>query len=181
MKTRIELSKVLIIFALVLFTDCSKKDKDRYHGIDTIDNQLYGTQTYYALGFSFELGPTSSTLEAPSPDITIHLSTDLGGNITGQYFNTPNLIESFSFIGTFGSAAEAQDQFDSLLEVGTRTWELSASGVEENQLWLFKTSDGNYVKIRTIELRTDNSVYPPYVEIKFEWRMQPGGATTFSS
>ena len=180
-KTEIRISIIAALLLVLLFSGCSKDNNDRFHGVDTIDNKLYGTQTYYALGFSFETGKTSSTLESPAPDITIHVSTDIDGNITGKYINTPNLTESFALAASLQNAIEAEDYFNNLAEVGTPTWVLNAGNVEINQVWLFKTSKGNYVKFRIIELNTDNGVYPPFVEMKFEWRIQPDGSTTFGS
>lgn len=175
------MSKSLIILLSIVAFACNKKDLNPYSGVDIIDNKLYGTQSYYALGFSFELGKKTSTLEVPAPDITIHVSTDVGGNITGKYINSPNLIESFALAGSFNSITEADDFFNSLTEVGNRIWSLNAQNVEENDVWLFKTSEGNYVKFRIVELITDNAVNPPFVQMKFEWRLQPDGSTTFGS
>ena len=176
-----KIAAVLLLATLLLtMAGCKKRDRDPYHGIDTIDNVLYGSQPYYALGFSFEKGEPVSTLEFPPPDITIHVNVDINGNITGKYILTPNLTESFALAASLGSAAEASDYFDSLLEVGTPAWLEIAGGVEENQVWLFRTRNDNYVKFRIIELKTDNSQYPPWIEMEFEWRIEPDGSTTFS-
>jgi len=174
-------SGLLLGLLIISLTGCEKKDKDRYYGIDVIDNTLYGTQFYYAYGFSFEAGEKLSTIESPAPDITIHASTDLDGNIIGMYINSPNLIESFSLAGSFNTAKEAEDYFNDLLDVGSPQWTLNAPDVEENQVWLFRTSEDNYVKFRIIELITDDNVNPPKVEMRFEWRLQPGGSSIFTS
>ncbi|MEE4115072.1 MAG: hypothetical protein V2I37_02835 [Marinilabiliaceae bacterium] len=170
-----------MLVVLIVLAACSKNDNDRYHGVDTIDNKLYGSTTYYALGFSFELGKLTSTLEAPAPDITIHVNTDVDGNITGKYINTPNLIESFALAASLPGVAEAEDYFDSLLDAGNPAWFASATNVAENQVWIYKTAKGNYVKFRIIELNTDNAASPPFVEMKFEWRIQPDGSPLFDS
>lgn len=171
----------MILLLILIASACSKKDLNPYSGVDIIDNKLYGTQSYYALGFSFELGELTSTLEVPAPDITIHVSTDVAGNITGKYINTPNLIESFALAGSFNSLTEADDFFHAFTEVGNRSWTLNAQNVEEHDVWLFLTSKGNYVKFRIVELITDNSAHPPFVQMRFEWRIQPDGSTTFGS
>ena len=127
----------------------------------------------------FELGDVTSTLESPAPDITIHAERDLDGNIIGKYFLTPNLVESFALAGEYANESEALTAFNQLLEVGAPTWQLSAMDVEEHQLWLFRTSEQNYVKFRIIEIVTDNTQNPPYIEVTFEWRIQPDGSTSF--
>jgi len=174
-------SKLIILLIVILFSGCEKKDKDKYYGIDTIDNTLYGSQFYYALGFSFETGSERSTIESPPPDITIHVGTDIHGNITSKYANTPNLIESFALAASLDTPEEAKESFNNLRDPGSPVWSLSAAELEENQVWLFKTSEGNLVKFRVIELNTDNSINPPKVEMKFEWRLQPGGSSIFTS
>jgi hypothetical protein len=169
-----------LFLVVALLTGCKKDKGPKLFGIDSIDNVLYGSQVYYAMGFSFELGDITSTLELPPPDITIHVHKDIDGNIAGKYFNTPQLVESFAFAGEYAGASEAKTAFDQLLEVGTRNWQLSAMDVEENQVWLFLTSEGNNVKFRIMEIITDNSQNPPYIQVKFEWRIQPDGSTSFS-
>ena len=82
--------------------------------------------------------------------------------------------------GEYPGATEAKTAFNNLLEVGTRTWQLAAWDVEENQVWLFKTSEGNYVKFRIIEIQVDAQQDPPYIEVTFEWRIQPDGSDIFS-
>lgn len=175
------ISTLFIILFTVVITGCEKRNEDMYYGIDEIDNTLYGTQVYYAIGFSFDEGKKVSTMDTPFPDITIHLNTDISGNITGKYINSPNLTESFSLVGTLDTAKEAEESFNNLLDVGSPQWSLSATGLEENQVWLYLSTQGNFVKLRVIDINTDNSVYPPYVEIKFEWRLQPDGTSVFSS
>lgn len=175
------IASLLLLASIILLPGCRKKDKDPYHGIDTIDNTLYGSQPYFAYGFSFEEGGIASTLEFPPPDITIHVNVDISGSITGKYILTPNLVESFALSAEFSTPGEATDYFNSLTETGTPVWKDSAEAVEENQVWLFRTRKDNYVKFRIIEIKTDNSQSPPYIEMTFEWRIQPDGSTTFGS
>ena len=85
-----------LFLVVALLTGCKKDKGPKLFGIDSIDNVLYGSQVYYAMGFSFELGDITSTLELPPPDITIHVYKDIDGNIAGKYFNTPQLVESFA-------------------------------------------------------------------------------------
>lgn len=171
---------LLLIFILSLGTPGCRKEDQRYSGTDTIDNVLVPSGNKYAIfGFSFELGRVISNLEPPGPDITIHLETD-GNSVTGKYFDSDNLVESFALAGEYSGASEASAAFDNLLAVGTRTWQLAAWGAEENQIWLFKTSEGNYVKFRIIEIQVDEQQDPPYIAVTFGWRIQPDGADIFS-
>ena len=166
---------------LLLLLPACKKDKQKYSGTATIDNLLVPSgQSYAIFGFSFEEGRVISNLEPPGPDITIHLETDISG-VVGQYFGTDNLVESFSLVAEYLSSAEASSAFKELKEVGIRNWELAAWDIAEHQLWLFKTSEGNYVKIRITDILVDEQQDPPYIQGSFEWQFQPDGSTSFSN
>lgn len=181
MKPRSLQISLLLIFLVVITTAGCKKDNRRYSGTDTIDNTLVPSgQVFAVFGFSFEEGRVLSNLEPPGPDITINLQTDFDGNVTGKYFDSNNLVESFTLAGEYSGASEASAAFDNLREVGSRIWQLAAWGAEENQVWLFKTSKGNYVKFRIIEIAIDEQQDPPYIDVTFEWRIQPDGADIFS-
>ncbi len=171
---------LLVFLLIVLGLSSCKKEEDRYSGTDTIDNILVpGSQGFTVYGFSFEMGKVISNLEPPGPDVTIHLETDING-VIGKYFGTVNLVESFALEGEYPGATEAKTAFDNLLEVGTRTWQMAAWDVEENQVWLFKTSEGNYVKFRIVDIQVDEQRELPYIEVTFEWRIQPDGSDIFS-
>lgn len=171
---------LLVIFFFGSALSGCKKEEQRFSGTDTIDNIIVPSgQTFAIFGFSFEQGKVISNLEPPGPDVTIHLETDISG-VIGKYFGTVNLVESFAMVGEYPGATEAKNAFNNLLEVGTRTWQLAAWDVEENQVWLFKTSVGNYVKFRIIEIQVDEQQDPPYIEVTFEWRIQPDGSDIFS-
>lgn len=175
------ISLISVFLFMSLFSGCKKDDGRRFAGTDTIDNALVlSGQIYAVYGFSFELGRVISNLESPGPDITVNLTTDLDKAVTGKYFDSNNLVESFALVEQYASASEAATAFDNLLETGTRLWELAAWNLEENQVWLFKTSEGNYVKIRITDIVVDAQQVPPFIELTFEWRIQPDGSTSFS-
>ena len=177
----LKISPVVIFLVALLYGACNKDEGRSLSGTDTINNILVLSGDRYAVyGFSFEEGRVISNLEPPGPDINIFLQTDAGGNVTGKYLDSDNLVESFSFDGQYLDAGEAGTAFASLLDIGTRTWQQAAWDLEENQVWLFKTIEGNYVKFRTIDIVVDEDREPPFVELTFEWRIQPDGSTSFS-
>ncbi|HKL67589.1 MAG TPA: hypothetical protein VJ877_06820 [Bacteroidales bacterium] len=168
-----------MVLPCLLLSSCEKEPQDRDSGEFTIDNALYGVGPYYAIGFSFEEGRKVRTDESPQPDITVHARTDAGGNITGAYLDTPKLIESFALAGEFQSLSEAEDFFNDLLEVGTYTWTLLADDIKENQVWIFKTSQDNYVKFLITDLLLDGSGDVPIAEITVSWVIQDDGTGIF--
>jgi len=175
----LSISLAFLLIAASMLSGC-KKDKQIYSGTDTIDNVLVPSgQTFAIFGFSFELGRVISNLEPPGPDITIHLRTDISG-VTGKYFDTDTFVESFALAGEYGSATEAKTAFDDLVDVGSPTWFSTAEDLEENQVWLFRTTEGNYVKLRLTDLTVDEQQDPPYIQVTFQWRIQPDGSSSFS-
>jgi hypothetical protein len=169
-----------LVIMMAFISGCHKEDQDVYSGTATIDNILYGQSVYYAIGFSFEEAKLLPTHEQPQPDITVHAITDNGGAVTGAYLDTPVLVPPFYLAGEFGSSNEAIEFYNNLAEVGNHAWVATASPVTENQVWLFRTASGNYVKFRVISITLEDRQSVPYVKIKFEWRLQPGGSTTFT-
>ena len=177
MKSLIKITAFAIL--ILISSGCNKEEQNTDYGDITIDNLLYGHGPYYAIGFSFELGTELKTNNTPEPDITVHASSDAGGNITGAYLDTPNLIESFALAGSFGSAAEASSFYDSLTDIGTLPWVSFADDISVNQVWVFKTREENYVKLQIKELTLEQREGLPYAMVRFRWRIQPDGTPTF--
>ncbi|MCD4769896.1 MAG: hypothetical protein K8R35_07000 [Bacteroidales bacterium] len=172
------ITPVLFFVLMFSYTGCTKENEYSDHGTDTIDNIIFGTTLYYAIGFSFELGTLVHTNEIPEPDITVHANAS--PTSLSAYLDTPNLIESYTLLSENDSEADAKTFFDSFLEVGSYNWSLFATNVMENQVWLFKTREGNYVKLRIIDLLVEETSGPPYARVTFEWRIQKDGSTKFT-
>lgn len=170
---------LMFILTVSLFSACSKEEKQRYSGIDTIDNQLFGQSVYYAIGFSFDIGEPVQTDKQPYPDITVHATLGNDGLVNGAYLDTPILIPPFFLAGQFASSVEAETFYDNLLAVNLPVWLSTADPVLENQVWIVRTLKGNFAKFRVIDLRLENRDEGPFVEMKFEWRVQPDGTASF--
>ncbi len=171
---------IIGIFLIAVLHGCKKDDGPRLTGTDTIDNILYSSPSfYYAIGFSFELGEKVKTETTPGQDITVHALISAGGLVTGAKFDTPNLVESFALAGEFDTGQESIEFYESLTEVGNYTWTLNANDLQENQVWVFKTREGNYVKIRIVKVTISDEIDGPYARVTFRWRIQPDGTATF--
>jgi len=172
----------LIIYAtfILLINGCNKNGGPVISGEATIDNLLYGTGPYYAVGFSFEQGKELQTNNTPEPDITIHAILIANGQIEGAYLDTPNHVESFALAGEFGSSSAASSFFSSFTDVGQQTWISIANNIKLNQIWVFKTRDENYVKIRIKDMVVEDRMGTAYAEFTFQWKIQPDGSQVFS-
>ena len=171
---------ILILICLpILFSGCKKNNEPVYTGIVTIDNTIYPTgNNYYAVGFSFELGKKIKTTEEPGADLVV-LAAPSGMAIDSVYLDTSNLTESFALAGEFTTSQEAKDFYNSLTRVESYNWTLVAGDIADNQVWIFKTREGHYVKIRLIDVIGEMQGSVPYAEVEFQWRIQPDGSATF--
>jgi hypothetical protein len=167
---------LIIFIALIAITGCKKNSGPGLSGTETIDNKLYGTGPYYALGFSFTAGKKISTLNSPLDVITINAYP---GNFDKTYFDAQNFDNSFFLYGTYADATAATLAFKNLTSFNVTQWKATGDGVKADQIWLFKTSNNTYVKFRIISTfgEVRNSI--PFVECIFEWVHQPDGSLTF--
>ena len=167
---------ILIVIISVL-SGCTKKEPTRTSGIDTIDNITYFSTTYYNYGFSFSGAKLVATTTTPGPDITIFVNVD---DVTPRLtLQTNNLNPSFYKIGDYTDATTAQTAFDGLKTVSATQWQYMADPLNANQVWIYKSGNNNYTKIRIVSTINETRQSVPYGECTFQWIYQPDGSTTF--
>jgi len=173
---------LFILLLVLFFARCKKENTDipiddsvRVSGIDTINNILYGTGPYYAYGFSFPQGKKISTLSVPEPDITV----DNDGTLNNLILQTNNYKDSFFLTGEYGSAIEAEQEFDNLTAPTVPQWEIWAFSIKANQIWIYRSGTNHYAKLRIISTVSETRNTWDYAECVFEWVYQPDGTLTF--
>jgi hypothetical protein len=174
MKTRL-IPALTLIFIL---SGCDGKEGTT-SGTVTLDNELYGSGPYYALGFSFEQGKAVSTLSAPEPDITIQAGAITQGGQVEPFMSANTYEPAFALAGEYGSENAATDAFTNLKSVGSVSYIAMGAPLKANQVWVIRTETKKYAKIRTIEVTLNTNVQPPFASCKFEWVYQPDGSATF--
>jgi hypothetical protein len=170
--------KRIVLLFVALFSilpGCSKKESTPASGIDTIDNTLYGTGPYYANGFIFNQAKKASTLDNPAPDITI----DNDGTLLNLILQTNNYKESFYKVGEYADASIAEQQFISLTSYIVPQWVAWGYQIKPNQIWLFRTSNEHYAKIRIISTISEIRNSLNYAGCTFQWVYQPDGSSIF--
>jgi len=169
--------KIIILPLLAIFFagSCKKDDIPPTTGVVTIDNTRTLGQTYYVYGFLFSSAKKVSTLDTPKPDITI----DSDG--TNLLFMSDNLNNSFYNAGEYPDALSAETAFDNLKSatVPAASWEGLASPLKVNQIWIYRSGQDTYAKIRIISLIGELRNGVNYAECTFEWEYQPDGTLTF--
>lgn len=166
------------ICILLLFSGC-KDDEVPLSGTVTIDNEIFGTTVYYAYGFTFSKAEKVSSLDTPGPDITVQAGVVTGGVVIEPFLSANTFKPSFGLVGEYASANEAQAAFNALTDAGNPVWIDLAAPLKNNQVWVVRTGEDKYAKIRTIEVVLDDVELPPFASCKFQWVFQPDGSKTF--
>lgn len=169
---------VFIILAVIAVSaSCTKEEKTRTSGTDTIDNTTYQSTTYFVYGFSFSEAKLKSTLSNPGPDITVYVNKD----------NTPfrltlqsnNLKPSFYKAGEFTNENDAKTAFDNIKTVSVTQWTDMADPLAANQVWIYKSGGDKYTKFRIVSTVNEMRQLIAYGECTFQWVHQPDGSLTF--
>ena len=170
--------ELIILFALlVTLSGCTKVEKTRTSGVDTIDNIRYQSITFSVYGFSFSSGKLVSTYPAPGPDITIDVIED---NIPFRLaLQTSNLKDSFFKVGDYSDEPEAIQAFNNLKTVDVQAWDGMADSITQNQVWIYRAGTDTYAKVRIISIVNEIRETVPYGECKFQWVYQSDGSLTF--
>ena len=167
----------IITISLSVLPGCTKVEKTRTKGIDTIDNITYKTLTYFVYGFSFSTAKLVSTNTNPGPDITVYVNSD---NLPNRLMlQANNLKPSFYKAGDFADEEAAKSAFDNLKTASVEQWTDMADPLNVNQVWIYRSGTDNYAKIRIISTVNETRQGMAYGECSFEWVYQPDGSTTF--
>lgn len=171
----------ILLIVVLSFTGCKKNNVPKVSGTITISNILYGNGPYYALGFSVPTGQKVSTLSDPPNVISVLVDADQNNVIKRIYFGTRSLENSFFRYGQYANATAASTAYKNLTSFPNPLWMEEGDTVRPNQIWLFRTRDAKYAKLRitdTMTMKKPDMPFP-YVECSFEWFYQPDGTLTF--
>jgi hypothetical protein len=174
------MKRILIILGLmaIIAAGCTKTESTRTSGTDTIDNITYQSTTYYVYGFSFSKAGLVSTLENPGPDIIIYVNQDTQDRRLTLQSN--NLTASFYKVGDYADEASAIAAFNSIRNVSVAVWQEMVDPLLPNQVWIYKTGNDRYAKIRIVSTVNETRDGLAYGECTFQWEYQPDGSSTFS-
>jgi len=169
---------IAILLLPLLFTGCNDPDKPgniKTSGTETIDNSLYGTGPYYAIGFNFAKAEKVSSLSTPKPDLIL----ESGGTPDIFILQTGTGLNGFYLKGEYSNEVAAIQAFNNLTTFSVNTWEPWANPAKPNQVWIYRSADEHYAKIRIISTLFQDLDPRDYAECTFEWVYQPDGTLTF--
>jgi hypothetical protein len=167
----------ILLALFLLITACTKVEPTPTSGTNTIDNTTYQTTTYFVYGFSFSKAKLISTNTNPGPDITVFVNIDnLPYRLTLQ---SDNLRPSFFKVGDFADEDAAKSAFENLKTISVSQWQDMADPVAINQVWIYRSGNDTYAKIRIISTVNETRQLVNYGECTFQWVYQPDGSLTF--
>jgi hypothetical protein len=169
----------ILLLSLLFQGSCKKDETPPTSGTVTIDNTTILDQTYYVYGFLFSEAKKVSTLDDPADVITISAEVNINNEITRITFNANTYKESFFLSGEYSDATSASLAFKNLTSFSNPQWIDPPVTVKLNQVWLFRTTQNKYAKIRVVNTVAEKRNNIPYAECTFEWEYQPDGTLTF--
>ncbi|HUW92607.1 MAG TPA: hypothetical protein VMV74_05550 [Bacteroidales bacterium] len=168
-----------ITVLLLLLTGCSGGKDKPLSGTAIITSELFGTGPYYSYGFSFTLADKVSTLSDPEPDFSVEAGVIPGSPDVVPFLSANTFKPSFGLKGEYASESEAVAAFNALTEVGTPSWTDMGAPLKVNQVWVIRTGDTKYAKIRTMGVILEQTGDGPVAKCTFQWVFQPDGSPTF--
>jgi hypothetical protein len=167
----------ILLILIILISACTKTEKTRTSGIDTIDNIIHTSTTYFVYGFSFSQAKLVSNLANPGSDIIVYVNNFVPpARLTLQ---ANNLKPSFFKVGEYADETSAISAFDNLKTVIVTQGTDIADPINANQVWIYKSGSDTYAKIRIVSTINETRQGVAYGEITFQWVYQPDGSLTF--
>jgi hypothetical protein len=169
-----------ILFILLAFTACKKNDGPHYSGTMTINNEA-ADKNFSVYGFSVPVGKKVLNLYNQQDVITIQPDFDIDNTVRKLFLSSNNLDKSYFRFGQYTDAAAALLAFKNLNYFSAPQCTELGDSIKANQIWIYKTSDEKYAKLRIISTFTEKrqNMPFPYAECTFEWVYQPDGSLTF--
>ncbi|MCU0459142.1 MAG: hypothetical protein MUE37_08670 [Bacteroidales bacterium] len=169
-----------VLGLMLMLAGCGGKDQ-KTSGTITLSSELYdGGPYYYAMGLSFDEAKEVPTQpDQYRADIVLGAGPVTTGGPVVAYLAANTLNPPFALAGTYGTAADAVSAFNALKSVGSYTWIDLAAPLQANQVWVIKTRDANYAKLRIISVTIDTQGDDPVATCMLEWVWQPDGSATF--
>jgi hypothetical protein len=168
-----------IIVLLLLHSGCEGGKDKPLSGTVTVTSELFGTGPYFSFGFSFALAEKVTTLSIPAPDVSVEAAVIPGNSDFVPVFSANTLRPSFGLKGEYASENEAIAAFNSMTDAGTPAWSDMGEPLKANQVWVIRTGDTKYAKIRITAVSLEMTGDGPIARCTFQWVYQPDGSTVF--
>ncbi|MCK4921500.1 MAG: hypothetical protein KAS71_10670 [Bacteroidales bacterium] len=176
-----EFAKFFIILFFFMFGCDDDPGEIKNKGEITLSSEFQGSDNYYyRYGYSFEKAKFFVVLpvyenEIPDvflEDIPIPGSESLASFIYSEASNLNGIIKN----GDFNNLNEAETFYNAYDNAVSGPWSSLSDTIESFQVYTFKTSVNNYVKLLVLDVRLfDNLTTPDYMEIDLRYFIQRDG------
>lgn len=177
---------VMLAVLLVAATGCKMLTGPDKKGEFRLSSEKFlSGSTYYQLGYSFEDNEFYKFPyeKDPLPDIINegYRIIEEGGQYELPGFNTPDQVHGFALAGEFESMDDARSFYNDYSSADNDLQFVTVSDtVEEFQVWVQRTSAGNYVKMLIKEVESlEGEAGNKYSEALLEYTYQPDGSREF--
>ncbi len=166
---------------LLLAVSCSKPEESN-RGTVTISSKFnFDNASVY--GYNFELAKSTSfpSTGEPLPDIIVDQFRLIDGSVKPG-FSSPDNPDGFWKAGEFGTLSESMDFFEKELQVVDPTVDFTPSTdtVRIFQVYVLKTTSGNYAKIHVSEIWEIDDAAGKHNDVQIDYHYQPGGSNSFT-
>lgn len=173
---------ICVVFLLVL-PACEKEESPPSDKGDiTVSSEIFGSTVYYVNGYSFEEEKFIPNLNSKgTPDIVCQNVLDKTGSVIGMMISAFG-VSSFGFYKNFESRSftEAEEFFSGYKTVEVEQFYPLSDTIQAGQVYTFRTTKKNYVKILVKDVRIKNdSPLSDYVEADIRYYIQRDGAEVF--
>lgn len=150
-----------------------------------MSSEKFLVESYYLFGYSYEDSEfyRYPFEKDPVPDIINEGYRVLQGDETIELpgFTTPGLMNGFALIGEFDNLGDAEDFYKDYKTVDDGLqFVVESEIVEAYEVWIQKTSKGNYVKLLVKEVASlEGEEGNKYSEALIEYTYQPNGSRDF--
>ncbi|MDF1573959.1 MAG: hypothetical protein P1P86_02035 [Bacteroidales bacterium] len=150
-----------------------------------LSSEKYLAESYYLFGYSYEDSEfyRYPFEKNPLPDIINEGFRVLQGDETIELpgFNTPGRTNGFALVGEFDNLDDARDFYRGYTKVDEELqFSVESDIVEAFQVWIQKTSEGNYAKLLIREAESmEGEEGNKFSEVLIEYTYQPKGTRDF--
>lgn len=178
--------RFVLLMALVLISfGCDSWFGPDEKGEIRLSSEKLGTEVYHVLGYTYEDSEFYRFPhdKDPIPDIINEGTRVLQGGVTVELpsFTTPDYTDGFALVGEFNNLDDARDFYRDYKKVEENLQYAVETGiVEAFQVWVQKTSKGNYVKLLLKEVELlEGEGGDKYSEVLLNYTYQSDGSRNF--
>jgi hypothetical protein len=172
---------ILLAGFLFLFGCQSQERRDKG---EVIISSKFNFETASVMGYNFELGKSTSfpSTGDPLPDIIVDQYRLIDGSVEPG-FTSPSNPYGFWKAGEFGTLSESMKYFEDELQSvdPTVSFTPSTDTVRKYQVFVLKTTPGNFVKLHVTEIWQMEDAGGKHIDVKIDYHYQPEGGTSFTN